>query len=894
MPIPAIPPSVSVATLPNKVSRGIGQSMTAIIQGYNSGLGISQTLHTRHWSTERFRKFQACIPTFATVSPNGASTVADTLHPCALNFQVAYETTFQASLTGLAERPLLTFSGSQVATFCLVTGVTITQGSNTGTIAQVLGTYANGQVLWVGTTAVGVIESISGTTLTLTQNYTGTSLSNAQCHTNNGSTQNPAYILSDMFDSGVYYTPGTIASPNFYGLYTTVECANYTVITGGVFTTGTNTLTFTSVNGPFGIGSSVFGSISGNYVLLGTVASGAGTSWVLNSSTTSSIASSTMYCHGVPYQRSSSSWLNRQIGVSGPATQATGTISTTSGSNVVTISGGAVWAKGFTMTAAGIPTGSYITNLGTYTGGAGTVYLSQNATATASGVTAVGEVSNISLDIARSQATFSAASSSEAGANNYFTPCMLVIQTNSARPFILCMGDSISEGADEGIAGCAFNGTIASNVLTVNSGFSGMAIQPGEQIYLANNTLACTIVSNISGSGNGSTWNVTTAAGGTAVQMYGSFSGLQGDGGGSLLGDCGPIERGVNESLGYSLVNISKGGDADYYITLNNFAGSQFRLNLIQAANPTHVILSNVHNDISHFAASAATTTLAANTLYSSVIGSVYNVGSYDYLCIGTTNGTTSGYSGSATGFGTTQGATIVDGQLVWTYLYPHYAPSSNPASTKVLACQWLISQKMKQIVPGANLIRMLPTIDCSVSTDIWATAANMTPTPGGWVGTQSTGNVTQSSVGTSTVTIASGTNWAAGQSFYASGTGVIVPAGTYVLALGTYASGAGTLILSNNVTIPSSVACSGWQSMRMQIYSMLSSTYVQAMLQLQPSVPLIDMNTNLEYGGSGQSQKWNGTGIAYGITFEGTHPTSSGNYQGGLTIPALAFPSVN
>jgi hypothetical protein len=81
---------------------------------------------------------------------------------------------------------------------------------------------------------------------------------------------------------------------------------------------------------------------------------------------------------------------------------------------------------------------------------------------------------------------------------------------------------------------------------------------------------------------------------------------------------------------------------------------------------------------------------------------------------------------------------------------------------------------------------------------------------------------------------------------------------------------------------------------MRMQIWSMLYSPYVQNLLQLQASAPVFDPNTFIEYGGSGQSQKWAANGIALGITYDGTHPNS---YSYAIAAPALQaslFPSIN
>ena len=72
-----------------------------------------------------------------------------------------------------------------------------------------------------------------------------------------------------------------------------------------------------------------------------------------------------------------------------PVTNANITASTTSGSNVLTVTAntGAAIAIGQPVSGAGIPAGSYITGFGTGTGGVGTYTMSQNASATGSGVT---------------------------------------------------------------------------------------------------------------------------------------------------------------------------------------------------------------------------------------------------------------------------------------------------------------------------------------------------------------------------------------------------------------------------------------------------------------------------------------------------------------------------
>ena len=370
--------------------------------------------------------------------------------------------------------------------------------------------------------------------------------------------------------------------------------------------------------------------------------------------------------------------------------------------------------------------------------------------------------------------------------------------------------------------------------------------------------------------------------------MYYTSTALYGDPLGSQLGNSGWIERGMNEILGYSIANISRGSDSNY--TWSSGSNSQFRQQILQLANPSHVMLAMVHNDISHFTGTVATAWAANASL---TIGSVRSglSATSDYLLVGTTTGTNTGLSGATAPSGTTYGQNIIDGQLIWQYLYPHIGAGAYAGGSSVVASTFLVNKMIRSLLPGANFMQQLPTPDAG-SSDLWATTANQTPTTNGWgITGAGSGNAIQTGgqIGTTTVAISSGANWTPGMQFNAPGNSPAI----FVQSLGTYSAGTGTLILSAPVTITSSTAVTGFYNTRMTVYSMYSHPTIQALLNLNANNPLIDPNVYWELNGTGQSGKFNVTGVSYGESSDGTHPNSYGHYLLSQAVQAQLFQSV-
>ena len=189
------------------------------------------------------------------------------------------------------------------------------------------------------------------------------------------------YLISDVLDLGTYYTPGTISSPSFFGIHTTVESP--TQVTGIM-----------------------------------------------------------------PYQRNSSSFLNRYEGTIATSTIASSTSCSIGGTGnlVLTLAGTSTnFAVNQLITGSGIAANTHIVSLGTGGGGNGTYNLDTASTGV-SAISCTGVLSNITADTARSSTTYTAVSSAMGGTSSFFTPVMLLIETDAATPFVSIIGDSIAYG----------------------------------------------------------------------------------------------------------------------------------------------------------------------------------------------------------------------------------------------------------------------------------------------------------------------------------------------------------------------------------------------------------------------------------------------------------------
>jgi len=78
--------------------------------------------------------------------------------------------------------------------------------------------------------------------------------------------------------------------------------------------------------------------------------------------------------------------------------------------------------------------------------------------------------SQIALDTAKSATSITAAPATQGGNSNYFTPIMLLIETDSGDPFIWFVGDSLSYGVGEGGSGSGSEGDGVGSALG-NRGF---------------------------------------------------------------------------------------------------------------------------------------------------------------------------------------------------------------------------------------------------------------------------------------------------------------------------------------------------------------------------------------------------------------------------------------
>lgn len=251
-------------------------------------------------------------------------------------------------------------------------------------------------------------------------------------------------------------------------------------------------------------------------------------------------------------------------------------------------------------------------------------------------------VSQIDAGSAQLATSITSSTLNQWGASNYYSPCMLLIETDSGVPFVVCLGDSIAYGVGESVTG----------------------------------------------------------------------SGSYGDGVGSPLSNLGFVERGIHENLKYSVVNFSKGSDGNKYLaTQENWAK---RKKLLALANPTHVILQNVFNDIGP---TITVSNIAVSTAYAK-----WNVGLAGgnlYICVkaGTTGGTAPTWN--------TSGG-IVDGTAQWAYLMADPGTAFKRGAALVIAQMAAVTEQIAATVPGVPIIGNRPTVQSS-STDAWATTANQT-----------------------------------------------------------------------------------------------------------------------------------------------------------------------
>lgn len=250
-------------------------------------------------------------------------------------------------------------------------------------------------------------------------------------------------------------------------------------------------------------------------------------------------------------------------------------------------------------------------------------------------------VSQIDANSCFAATSVNATTTSQSGASSYYSPCMLLVETDDGRPFVFIMGDSISYGVGEGAGG----------------------------------------------------------------------SGAYGDTLGSPLSNSGWAERAIYENLGYSAVNVSKGSDrAQYFANPNNW---KYRRALMQLANPTHVISSNVHNDIA--------TTISINGRVVSTQYAKYDVflsNGNMYMC--SLDGTTSANSAGLTA----TSKAVLDGTAFFEYL--NSPTSTGRAAAQIFAWQANLNQQILTATPNAKIIGMLPTPDAG-STDGWLTVENQT-----------------------------------------------------------------------------------------------------------------------------------------------------------------------
>lgn len=196
-------------------------------------------------------------------------------------------------------------------------------------------------------------------------------------------------------------------------------------------------------------------------------------------------------------------------------------------------------------------------------------------------------------------------------------------------------------------------------------------------------------------------------------------SGSYGDAQGSALGNGGYISRGLYEVAGVDEVNFARGSDGNKYLLTP--ANWRYRREGLVLANPTHVINQNVHNDIS--AGAGTILTWAAGTAYAKSDVVLKNGAGIYIATVAGTSGAT-----GPTGTGT------IDGTVTWMQIF-NSTGGALQAPAKVIGLEAKVADQIKALLPGIPLITALCTPDAS-STDLYATAANQTPTNGSGVAT--------------------------------------------------------------------------------------------------------------------------------------------------------------
>jgi hypothetical protein len=193
-----------------------------------------------------------------------------------------------------------------------------------------------------------------------------------------------------------------------------------------------------------------------------------------------------------------------------------------------------------------------------------------------------------------------------------------------------------------------------------------------------------------------------------------SGSGAFGDPRGDVYGNAGIMDRGL-WNAGILNVNFGKGSDGYKYMGLNDTYW-QYRRQIVPWCDPTHVISSNIHNDITQTASCGAWVGDATRN-----VGDALTNGGNIYIY------TASGKAALSGGPSGT-GGVITDGTAVCAYFGP--ASGANTMIALQIGRQVRVHWLIKGMLPVVPILAMCGTPDAT-STDSWATAGNQTAVTG-------------------------------------------------------------------------------------------------------------------------------------------------------------------
>lgn len=256
--------------------------------------------------------------------------------------------------------------------------------------------------------------------------------------------------------------------------------------------------------------------------------------------------------------------------------------------------------------------------------------------------------------------------------------------------------------------------------------------QAASSLVAANTALTATTITPIGTTRSGAATNFTPCmilievpSGTKCIGLFGDsigygfgegvtdFTPSNGDVMGSANGNAGILSRGIYENAsGMLAVNFCRGSDGNK--NLITAANWKYRLQLMQLANPTHIVNENAFNDIED--SLPGTSGYTSNTNWN--LWDVRHNGANTYVCIQAGTGGVSGPSGT--------GQSIADGSAIWAYIQPTPSTTNQQGSSQLYAWDLNVTAQIKTALPGIPVYGWYSTPNAA-SSDAFKTTGGQT-----------------------------------------------------------------------------------------------------------------------------------------------------------------------